>query len=196
LARLKAFITEDYDVYRRPYAHGDTKQPRRTSYCFTCNSDKFLREGDNRRFWTIPITGVKKADLLEIDISLIWSEAYAKYKASPNCYRLTRDEIQRLADNNREKFSVMSNEEQVLRDELNFGAPEFKWKYRTSTYIAEKLFGDARNSRMVGKAMSQKLGFNKKKQDLKDGELKHYRIYCGKTEYFCPPLPGEPEGLL
>lgn len=188
LERLKAFITSEKNEYRIQYARGNTKKPRRTSFCFTCNSDKFLQPGDNRRFWTIPITGINLEVLTGIDINSLWGEIYGYYEKKPQGFRLTTEEIKFLAENNREKFSVISNEETVLRDKFNFDlelnnpvSNSSQWSYMSSSDISFILFGDKRYAANIGKSMIRKLGY------VKDStQKKHYRIYCGKTEYFVP----------
>lgn len=181
LAMLKAFITEDYDIYRIPFATAPTTKPRRTSFCFTCNSDKFLKEGDNRRFWTIPITDVDLKTLKTIDIGLLWGETYALYLQDPQGYRLTQEERNFLKSNNKEKFGFRVNEEEVLRDKLDFTIPLCEWKYMTATDISDAIFGDRNHSRIIGKILTEKLGYDKSKS-----VDRHYRISRGMKEYNIP----------
>lgn len=182
LAKLKAFITEDYDTYRIPYATGKTTKPRRTSFCFTCNSSRFLKDGDNRRFWTIPIVNVDLKKLKAIDMKKLWGETYTLYCKKPQGYRLTRDELAFLRENNREKFGFRSNEEEVLRDKMIFAKPEEQWSYMTATDISSVLFDDKNHARMIGKILSENMGYLPKNA----GKMKHFRIYCGRREYFVP----------
>lgn len=182
LARLKAFLTEDYDVYRIQFATGFTTKPRRTSYCFTCNSRNFLKDGDNRRFWTIPIIDVDLKKLKSIDIEKVWGEAYALYLQKPQGFRLFKKELDFLIENNREKFGFRLNEEEVLRDKLNFTESEFLWSYMTATDISLHLFEDSRHARIIGKILTERLGYKAKQE----GGLKHYRMLKGRKEYFVP----------
>ncbi len=69
MARLKAFMTEKYDVYRIPFATSAMMRPRRTSFCFTCNPEYVLKDGDNRRFWVVPVIDVDLDKLKTIDIN-------------------------------------------------------------------------------------------------------------------------------
>lgn len=50
-SELKAFITEQYDRYREPYARKEVKRLRKTSFCGTVNPTAYLTdETGNRRF--------------------------------------------------------------------------------------------------------------------------------------------------
>lgn len=181
LARLKAFITEDYDNYRIPYATGFTTKPRRTSFCFTCNSEKFLKDGDNRRFWTIPIVDVDLEKLRSIDVSSLWGEAYGLYKKKPQGYRLNKDELAFLKQNNREKFGFRINEEDVLRDLLNFTLDSSSWEYWTATDLSMHVFNDRSHSRLLGKVLTEKLNYSADKD-----KMRHFRIIRGIKQYFVP----------
>ena len=112
-AKLKAVITRISDTYRKPYAATSWKIPRRSSWCGTCNSLKFLVEhGENRRFWTIPIDPQHLLDLEKIkniDALQVWAQAMSWIKdVSGNIcpkllcegFRLTVDERARLEQRN------------------------------------------------------------------------------------------------
>lgn len=182
LARLKAFITEAFDTYRIPFARALSNRSRKTSFCFTCNSDRFLKDGDNRRFWTIPIAGVDLKTLASVDINGVWGEAYRKYLKEPQGYRLSPDELAWLKENNREKFGFRINEEEVLRDKLNFDTPDSGWSHMTATDVSDFLFGDKRQARIIGKILCESLGYLPKK----NGTKKHFRIVHGQKEYYVP----------
>lgn len=183
LARLKAFITEDYDTYRIQFATGFTTKPRRTSYCFTCNTRNFLKDGDNRRFWTIPIIDVDIEKLKTIDIRKVWGEAYALYLYKPQGFRLSKKELEFLIENNREKFGFKLNEEEVLRDKLNFTLEDSKWEYWTASDLSLYLFDNRRHARIIGKVLTEKLGYKKK---VSCNDNRHYKIIRGIKKYFVP----------
>ena len=44
LAKLKAFITEQTDEFRRPYGLVPIKYPRKTSFYATVNNEEFLKD--------------------------------------------------------------------------------------------------------------------------------------------------------
>ncbi|MCL2775036.1 MAG: virulence-associated E family protein [Oscillospiraceae bacterium] len=181
--RLKGHITEMSDVYRVPYARNPIAKPRRTSYCFTCNPNEFLPDGENRRFWTIPVSKISRA-LNEISITDLWGEIYAYYLENPLSYKLTPEEIQFLAENNRDKFSKKSNEEIVLRDKLNFERDGQYWSYMTATEISMKLFGNIGVARNIGYVMAQKIGYIK--GEPTEEFKKVFKIYDGVKKYYVP----------
>lgn len=97
---LKGFITKDKDVYRRPYAHGEERVPRVTVLGATVNRREFLvDETGNRRWWTIPISGITWQH--DINIQQLWAQAYALALAGEP-YWLSADEQQWLAGTNRQ----------------------------------------------------------------------------------------------
>lgn len=56
LSKLKAFITEQVDEFRRPYGLAPISYPRKTSFYATVNNEEFLKdETGNRRYWVIPV---------------------------------------------------------------------------------------------------------------------------------------------
>lgn len=182
LNRLKGFMTEEYSRYKIPYATALTTAPRRTSFCFTCNSRNFLKDDQNRRFWTIPITGVDLDALKAIDIRGVWGEAYALYRRKPQGFRLSKTELDFLKRNNREKFGYRTNEEEVLRDCLDFELDESEWSYMTATDISDQLFGDRRHSWHVGKVLCDKMDYVERNGEAR----KHFRILRGIKAYFVP----------
>ena len=59
IARLKGFLTSDYDKVRRPYARTESEYPRRTVFFASVNQSDFLVDSTgNTRWWTIPVTEI------------------------------------------------------------------------------------------------------------------------------------------
>lgn len=59
IARLKGFLTNDFDKLRRPYAKDEAEYPRKTIFAATVNDDRFLIDPTgNRRWWTIAVQGL------------------------------------------------------------------------------------------------------------------------------------------
>ena len=181
VAQVKGFVTETTDAYRIPYLQDHTTRPRRTSFCFTCNSMDFLKDEQDRRFWTIPVIGIDFAKLDDIDVNRAWAEAYAAYKQNPQSFRLTTAERQWLIRNNREKFSFRTNEEEVLRDCLDFTKPQAHWSYMTAKDISLKLFGNVDRTKMVGRALCSKLGYTNDAT-----QPRHYKNHSNINKYYVP----------
>lgn len=97
---LKGFITKDKDVYRRSYARGEERVPRRTVLGATVNRKEFLvDETGNRRWWTIPISGITWQH--DIDMQQLWAQAFAMAERGEP-YWLTADEQEWLRKTNRQ----------------------------------------------------------------------------------------------
>jgi putative DNA primase/helicase len=75
---LKAFLTNDKDVIRIPYAAKDTEYPRRTVFVGTVNGTGFLVDDTgNRRFWVLE---VDRCDVLSAeDMQQVWAEYLHMY---------------------------------------------------------------------------------------------------------------------
>lgn len=59
IARLKGFLTSDYDKLRRPYARIESEYQRRTVFFASVNQSDFLIDNTgNSRWWTIPVTKI------------------------------------------------------------------------------------------------------------------------------------------
>lgn len=94
LARLKGFISSDYDLFRRPYARCEEKYPRKTVFMATVNRPEFLIDDTgNSRWWTVPVTAVNYQHGL--DMQQLWAQVYSLFKAGERWW-LTREEEQWL----------------------------------------------------------------------------------------------------
>lgn len=75
LPAFKAFITNDMDVFRRPYASADSTLPRRTVFCASVNDTWYLKDPTgNSRFWSIKVVRVN------YDHGLDMQQVFAQYK--------------------------------------------------------------------------------------------------------------------
>lgn len=94
IAKLKAFITQGVDKFRRPFEREDDERDRRTIFCASVNqSDYLVDDTGNRRWWTIP---AKKIDYMHtIDVQQLWAEVYEWYKAGER-WHLTDEEQAQL----------------------------------------------------------------------------------------------------
>jgi hypothetical protein len=96
IAMLKAFLTADNDVYRRPYGDAPDTFARRTFYAASVNEERFLKDTTgNRRFWVLPIKAMLwRADepyrIGDIDVQQLWAQ-FAKHAADGELHVLSRD---------------------------------------------------------------------------------------------------------
>lgn len=79
-ARIKDFLTQTVDVYRRPYARTFQRRPRQCSLIGTTNEMTYLSDPTgNRRYWPCRVRKLAKEEL-ERDRDQLWAEAVARYK--------------------------------------------------------------------------------------------------------------------
>lgn len=111
IARLKGFLTSDYDKVRRPYARGESEYPRRTVFFASVNQADFLVDSTgNSRWWTIPVTKINYKH--GIDMQQLFAQLAEDFKNGAEWW-LTREEEDLLAFCNHEHRSVS-----VIRERL------------------------------------------------------------------------------
>ncbi|WP_201492433.1 VapE domain-containing protein [Rubrivivax sp. A210] len=87
---LKAFITQDVDAIRLPYAAEDSEFQRRTCFVASVNDEEFLNdETGNSRFWIMPVTACD-ADH-DIDMQQVWAEMAAAWRGGEAHYLEQQD---------------------------------------------------------------------------------------------------------
>lgn len=98
IARLKGFISQDVDQFRRPYGHTEEKFPRRTVFFASVNPEQFLADDTgNVRWWTVPVADIDH--LHGIDMQQVWAEVFEWFKKGERWW-LDRDEEARLEAGN------------------------------------------------------------------------------------------------
>lgn len=178
--RLKAFLTNKSDRVRAPYDAAACDYPRFTCYAGTVNEPDFLRE-EGRRFVVLPIIGVELSRLKQMDINAMWAEVYDAYKAAPNAFRLTKEELQDVVSDSRQ-FRSVSSEEQLIRDLLDWDSDPLDWEERTPSEIAREI--EAKNVSAVGRALGN-LGYEK---TVDANVPRRYRVLKGSRLYNVPTL--------
>lgn len=142
-AGLKAFITQDMDEYRTPYARKAVQRPRRTCFCGTVNPETYLIDDTgNRRFWTVPVTDIRLRALFALTNDWkrqFWSQMAVEYNAlGRSCFRLTSEERAELERRNGNYTRALDMEDE-LRDLLNWDLPESQWAEATVAAITSTL---------------------------------------------------------
>lgn len=80
IARLKSFVSQDIDQFRKPYGAAEEKLQRRTVFFASVNPVEFLNdETGNARWWTVPVTRVDYGHA--IDVQQLWAEVFTWYVA-------------------------------------------------------------------------------------------------------------------
>lgn len=102
IEKLKAFITQSVDEYRKPYGRSDIRCARHTSLCATCNSSEYLIDiTGNRRFWTVPVKRIDLKALSELDVPKLWAQVQKELGEDSQSFRLSTDEQRALIERNR-----------------------------------------------------------------------------------------------
>ena len=140
LATLKAFLTEQEDEYRRPYAAFPMKYPRMTSFYATVNQGDFLKdETGNRRYWVIPVEKIDFEKLEEIDINQLWGEVMHLLCTNKYAHYLTSDEMKILNESN-DEFTPIGHVQVMVESGFDWTSSKDDWCWVTSSEIA-RCFG-------------------------------------------------------
>lgn len=142
IPRLKAHLTQSVDEVRRPYARAATRAIRRTCFCASCNSTRFLvDETGNRRFWTIPVERIDLEALERLDAVQLWFQIYSAVLLSGvQSFRLTREEQQALATRNATHEKTLRSEDEItdILSESDTSYYTIKWEYMTVSIFKER----------------------------------------------------------
>lgn len=184
---MKAFITSPSDKFRAPYAKKAEIYPRLASFGATTNSDSFLKEDGERRFWVIDVENIDLVGLDRISFEAVWAEAMDLYRLLGQLsFRLTKAERDALRRSNKQ-YQIISDEERLLREKLDWEQPKEQWKEFTATALCERLSpGRGLSGVRVGRALKN-IGYEKDSEEypmrIKDG----YPIYLtpSKTILTC-----------
>lgn len=91
--QLKSFMSKDRIKARLPFARRATTLPRRANFVGSTNKPEFLTdETGSVRWLCLEIYDIDWNYMKEVDINLVWSQAYALFQAGFD-YTLTADEI-------------------------------------------------------------------------------------------------------
>jgi predicted P-loop ATPase len=166
IAALKAFVTKQIDIFRKPYAIAESKMARRTVFGGTVNDEVFLRDPTgNRRFYTIPVLEVDHNH--DIDMQQVWAQVYEDMYLGGETHWLDREWMDRLNEHNEEHTETDSFDE-LVGSKLDWQADKCKrdWKWMTASEVCE-LLGVAlhrSDSIKVGKAL-RKRGCERRKSN-------------------------------
>ena len=124
IARLKSFITEDYDKLRFAYARKDSSLSRRTTYAATVNDPHFLVDDTgNRRWWTVHVTSINNNHGL--DMVQVWAEVYCLWISGEQTW-LDDEEVAKLSIHNK-GHEMLNPLDELLHQFFDF---EPDWQYR------------------------------------------------------------------
>ncbi|MGL5314957.1 MAG: VapE domain-containing protein [Peptostreptococcaceae bacterium] len=139
LSKLKAFITEQNDEFRRPYAIKPVVYPRKTSFYATVNNDDFLKdETGNRRYWVIPVKQIDFSIIDGLDIEGLWGEVMHIKEDGKVKHYLEQEELDLLNSSN-EEFKIYNSMDIAIDREFKWDAHQDEWTFKPSMEIAGRL---------------------------------------------------------
>ena len=178
--QVKAFLTQQTDMFRAPYQRTTEAYPRRSIIVGSTNRDTGFLVDDtgNRRFWVIPITAAPHipVDGLLLERDAIWSAAVAAYRAGePN--HLSREHSAQV-DTENESYLVDSPWKAAIQEWLN--SPRNEGRPITSELllteaISKPVERQGRADQMQVASIMRELGYLKQRH-WTEGRLKW--VYC------------------
>lgn len=162
MAQLKAFLTQDKDSIRRPYARTESYYARRTVFVASVNETQFLNDPTgNRRFWTIECESIDHSHC--VNMQQLWAEVKTLYDAGETWY-LTPVENEMLSEHN-SSFETMDPIEEMIESAFAWNSPKASWRKLTAAEVAQQLgitIPTNKQTRDVGTAL-RKRGIDPKK---------------------------------
>ena len=166
IARLKGFISQDIDEFRRPYARIEERFPRRTAFFASVNPEAYLGDDTgNVRWWTIPVRELDLELLAAIDKQQLWAEVLAWFEGGERWWLVPQEEalleasnidhqqadpVEELiqakygAEDDRASRAAMTATQVLLA--IGYDRPT-KAQLNTASIYLRKLFGPSRKSR-------------------------------------------------
>lgn len=153
IAAIKAHVTLSSDMIRMPYAECAMEYPRMTIYCASVNTQEFLSDDENRRWWCIPVSCIQYDR--PINIKQLWAQAVALYRAGEQWW-LSSDEGHLNAMTNTDHRKVDPIEERLF-SHYDWRSPGL-WDAKTGTDILLEmgyLNPTAQQKSIVGRVLSK-----------------------------------------
>ncbi len=189
--RLKAFITQSVDEYRRPYGRNNIRALRRTSLSGTCNSDEFLIDNTgNRRFFTVRVDEIDLDRLQNFNAVQLWKQIELLAVSNIHGFRLTPAEQKRLAErnsNHEKKLKGAAEIEDILNQTDN-ARYKIEWVYMTVTDFKQFYSDELRaySASQMGRVLD-KLGHTVEIRKI-DGRTQRLRNLPRRIYNFAPHI--------
>lgn len=185
LDQLKAFLLDESDNIRAPYAREAVKRPRYTSFCATVNGDSYLNdETGNRRLWTVPVQSIDLPRMRGLGrewLQQLWMQVLTLYKENPQGFRLTPEERRQLEGRNRDYGQPLPCEAAVM-DLLDFTLPVEKWRAVSAGTVAAFAGLPKNSDRQAGRVLTRLV---KKGQCTKLPRTAEGRLYNLPVKLVC-----------
>lgn len=166
IAALKAFVTKQYDVLRKPYAAAESNFARRTVFAGTVNDENYLRDPTgNRRFWTVKVLDVVHEH--GIDMQQLWAEVYETMYIKREPHWMTVEQMAALNDHNQD-FTEINIFEELLLSRLDWDVSQDQWREITATDLAVSIGIEPGRGGAIGVSLAlKKLGGKKHRTNKK-----------------------------
>jgi putative DNA primase/helicase len=116
IARLKAFLSNQFDMIRLPYERVASNFRRRTSFCASVNPCDFLTDSTGaRRFLPLAITGCDY--LHNVDMQQLWAQVWELYIGGQQWW--CTDELEKMLESRHEKHSEVNPIVELINDKFD-----------------------------------------------------------------------------
>lgn len=116
IARLKAFLSNQYDNIRLPYERVPCDFERRTSFCASVNPCDFLTDSTGaRRFIPMAITACDH--LHNIDMQQLWAQVWELYTSGYQWW--CDDELEKMLESRHEKHSETNSIGELINEHFD-----------------------------------------------------------------------------
>ena len=164
LNTLKSMFSKDYIKIRRPFEKKPAVTPRRANFIGSTNKTEFLTdETGSVRWLCFEIEGINWDYQKDIDIDMVWSQAYTLFKSGFK-YQLSENEIIENEMVNK-GFQITTPEMELIQQNYLPGAKEKHELFYTASEMQHNLMKKYENNvklntNNIGKALKM-LGFEK-----------------------------------
>ena len=163
---FKTLITQSEIHVRMHYAHYAETISRRASFVASLNKLNFLTDSTgNRRFFITEVAGIDIDKLNEINMDLVYAQAFAEYKAGKQFF--FNDKINSYLQQLNQRFDQISIIEELLMSKFKVPQEGSKVYEMSATEIAEEIFLKSNHKpseteiRKVGNFLAKHLYFQK-----------------------------------
>lgn len=140
ISQLKAFLTQQVDTLRRPYAKAESTFARRTVFAATVNPEDYLHDNTgNRRFWTIACTGIDHRH--GIDMPQLWRELYETGYRAGEAWILSEAELKLLNESNA-RFEAANPIAELTAERFDWDTSKLSWTWMSATQTACLVTGE------------------------------------------------------
>jgi len=157
VAALKAFIAQDLDTMRLPYAAAESRFQRRTVFYGSVNGDEFLHDATgNTRFWVIPVEAMVHDH--QIDMQQLWAQVCQLWEGGEEHWMSQEDMVQ--VNTSSERFMKTDHIKEVVSrkfawTQATLNPDAVTWVWLTATEIAVRCGLDRKDAQRVGAAVKK-----------------------------------------